>query len=279
MATGSEQTVYLAVNSANRLQPTTTTPAQYRVRIPSLVNLKRVRLTSFEMVNSGFTLTEQNNIVDWVYNGTTYATALPTGIYSVTDLASAVDTYLNAALGVPPSTTITVAYDSSTSRITVNSAGFAFQFLFASGANAMYSPAKLLGFPALDTALAASVTAPYAVSTMGDDYVYLCVRGWGVVLNTEGIGDAFAKLIWSSPTRYATYNSFAGGVYEFIPFVPRLDYIDVELRRPNGQLYDFNGVDHSFTLEVQLVNIRSGIARDGGPSPLDRVYGPASGNR
>ena len=232
----------------------TSTPSSYVVPFAQLVRVRSIELISSEVTNSRYLIDETNNMFDIVSSAApagTFTVTLTPGNYGATDLEIELDTQINAALGVAPGAIIVVVYTPSTSKYSFTRVdGSTFNLLLATGENARYAPLVEVGFAAVDTGLVASYIAPNVANLSGDDYALLCIQGMGIVLDSGGRSDCFAKHVWSVPARYATYNSFVSSRLEWNPPLPRLDRLVVSWFRPNGQPYNFNGVDHSFSVAV-----------------------------
>jgi hypothetical protein len=254
----------VSVNSRNAEATTTSSPQSYSVRLQApFVRVRRVQLLSTEFPNTRFLVDATNRMIDVNFETvpstfTTQALQLEQGYYNVTDLQAELDVRLNALLGLGPGVVFAVTFDPTTGRYTVARVdGLRFRFLFGTGTNATRAPTELFGFaPRTDTTLQTALTAPYAANCNGDDYSILCIAGLGCLQGTEPEippQDAFAKLIWPVPSRTQTFNTFHAGDCTFAQqpaFLGRLETLRVWVLRPNGQPYDFQGVHHSFTLEI-----------------------------
>jgi hypothetical protein len=257
----------LNVNSAHRLNPLTTTPNAYSISFAPLRRVRSVRLVSTEFTNSRYVIDATNNKLDFTSSAAplgTYVATLTAGHYASSDLVTELDLQLNAALGAAPSVIMTVSYSATTSKFTISRIdGNTFQLLLSSGTNALQAPLRELGFNRLDTAAGLTTyTAPNCANLTGDDYTMMCIDGLGTLVDaTRSINQSqgrpmytpesvHAKLIWNTPARYATTNSFASAPYLCPQPMMRLDTLRVSFYRPDGSVYDFNGVDHSFSLEV-----------------------------
>jgi hypothetical protein len=80
------------------------------------------------------------------------------------------------------------------------------------------------------------------------------------VLNTGEVNNVFAKIQLSTSVDQTTsgngygavaYNTFIGGERIFYEPIARMDSIDIQLFRSDGQLFDLRGRDISFTLEIE----------------------------
>jgi hypothetical protein len=230
------------------------TPSSYVVKVGPLHRVRSIELVSTEATNARFLIDATNNLIDIVSSAApagTFVVTLTPGHYGSSDLADELDKQMNAALGAAPGAIFTITYTASTAKFTIARVdGNSFNLLFASGANAAFAPLAELGFVASDSGLTTTVTGPNSANLSGDDYALLCLKDLGGIVDTGSSTDCFAKIVWSSPARYAAFNSFATVRHEWNPPLPRIDRLVVSWRRPNGKLYDFNGVDHSFSLLV-----------------------------
>lgn len=251
-----KRTRVVSVNSRNRLNFSTTTPNDYVVRLTTPIrNVRVIRLVTTEFTNARYVIDATNNQIDFqsavVSAGTKLATLTP-GHYNATDLQTELDYQLNAALGVAPGVGFTVSYNPATTRFTFTRIdGGTFAFLGATGANVSRAPLEQLGLQPLDTAQVTDYTCPNAANLQGDDYTLMALRNIGRMDGTEGCTEVFAKLIWPVPSRAQVNNAFASVDVEFLDQpLGRLSELAVRFLRPNGQVYDWQGVEHSFTLQV-----------------------------
>jgi hypothetical protein len=157
-----------------------------------------------------------------------------------------------------PGTVFTCTYSAITGKFTISRIdGGTFGWVHApvtatspgTGTVHIAAPFRELGLTEVTTATSLTVyEAPNVANLLGDDYAVMCIEQCGQMMGTEGIPDAFAKIIWASPSRTASYNSFIGGVTEFPAARTKMDLLSIKFMRPNGTLYEFNGVEHSFSL-------------------------------
>lgn len=89
-------------------------------------------------------------------------------------------------------------------------------------------------------------------------YIYLALKGLPAILHISqfnGVsahrsGDLFAKIQLDEIKGKVAYNTFVNAPLVFLNAIKQLDRLDIEWVDERGQLVDFGGVDHSFTLEV-----------------------------
>jgi hypothetical protein len=86
-----------------------------------------------------------------------------------------------------------------------------------------------------------------------DNFINLCISGLGTMQNVESntIEDIFAKILLPSGSGSVHYDTFTTTGKEFYDKPLReLTELDIRFLNNNNQLIDFNGYDHSFTLEI-----------------------------
>jgi hypothetical protein len=88
----------------------------------------------------------------------------------------------------------------------------------------------------------------------GSNYLLLTCRQFEVIQNLGIIKNAFAKInLNGSPGEYV-YNSFINTPKVFYNPIPELSELEFSIYGPSGDLYDFEGLDHSFTLEITSIS-------------------------
>lgn len=95
-----------------------------------------------------------------------------------------------------------------------------------------------------------NLVRPIALS--GENYVFMCVRELGNYINTGSVEDIFAKILLNKPPGDVLFNSFVPGpgvVFHEGP-LPELSKLAISMRTHSNSLFEFNGVDFSFTIEV-----------------------------
>jgi hypothetical protein len=241
--------VLLSIDSATRLDPTGTTSSDYHVAFQAIHGAYALRVVTAEVPCTQNIMTADNCVVDFVDDttATTAAATLTQGMYTGAQLATELQTQMNALVAGAP---YTVTFSSITQKLTVTRAAGLFHFLFATGAYASLSAAAVLGFSAADTTSAATATSDRIVQLQGETNVYLCLEGLGGILNSALISDVAAKVVFPTAARMATLQSLAAPIIVFPAPVPILRTLRVQFKRANGRLYDFQGLDNSFTVEI-----------------------------
>ena len=86
-----------------------------------------------------------------------------------------------------------------------------------------------------------------------DNFINMCITGLGTMQNTETntIDDIFAKILLPSGSGSVHYDTFTTTGKEFYDKPMReLTELEIMFVNDRNQLVDFNGYDHSFTLEI-----------------------------
>lgn len=90
------------------------------------------------------------------------------------------------------------------------------------------------------------------ISLAGENYVFLCINQLGNYVNTGSVDDIFAKILLNKPPGEVLFNSFVPGpgVVFYEGALPELSKLNVSIRTHANTLFEFNGVDFSFTIEI-----------------------------
>lgn len=226
-----------------------------------------------------------NGILYIDYNGTVYQVTLPNGNYSLTDAASplaagtlqaALKTALEAATSGPGGA-FTVTIDPNTQQITiVETNGVTFTLLFTYDSNNYVLPSNtfwglgyLLGFQKTNVASVTDggtevVVGSYPIQVNPYNYILMELdfinkmdesslenqRGGStdsVYAKIPLNGNSFSYVFFSTNSNYDVRSVMT-------PPLNKLQTIHVKFRHHDGTLVNFNNVDHSFTLELELLD-------------------------
>lgn len=148
---------YLKINSADRLNPTTTTPALFTINANQPIT--GLRLKDIYLPATAFNVASTNNTIYFTDTAPRIAVITP-GYYTNATLFTAISAAMTVASGV---STYTAQIISLTQNLLVSSTG-TFQFTFSQTTNSM---AEILGFSAVDTGVstAQSGFSPLNLST------------------------------------------------------------------------------------------------------------------
>jgi hypothetical protein len=92
-----------------------------------------------------------------------------------------------------------------------------------------------------------------AIDFTGEKYIYMISRtlGGDFATTTDGIENVFAKIQLAGNATSAIYNSFIGGIKIFYDApLNELNELDFQFVTADGELFEFNDRNHSFTLEI-----------------------------
>ena len=225
-----------------------------------------------------------NGILYIDYNGTVYTVVLPNGNYSLTDASSplaagTLQAALKTALDAATGGTFTVTIDPNTQKITITeTGGVAFTLLFAYDSNNYVLPSNtfwglgyLLGFQKTDIASSdpggsgiQSVVGSYPVQVNPYNYILMELdfinkmdetslenqRGGStdsVYAKIPLDGNSFSYVFFSTNASYDVRSVMT-------PPLNKLQTLHVKFRHHDGTLINFNNVEHSFTLELELLD-------------------------
>ena len=245
----------ICVDSRNRENFANTTPSNYEFRTPILQNVKQVRLITAEIPNTEYIFNATNNIIDFndiAGLGIVSATITP-GTYTANNLANEINTQMNAALGVGMGIIFTVTYLTDQQHFQIDRVdGNTFTLLWATGANTLVNAHYELGFENTDSAIGiTSDESDLVVKLSGENFVYLCLKDMGTLFTGENnVQDAFAKIIFNVPPRAYSFDSFSENARIYSTPLARIDRLYIKFNKYDGVQYDFNTVEHSFSLEV-----------------------------
>ena len=89
------------------------------------------------------------------------------------------------------------------------------------------------------------------VDISGDKYIYLSIKGFNKILDINKSISAFAKIILPSAPGKNMYNNFISTETTFDDKpLDELTELDIDFYDSLGNLFDFNRLNHSFTLEI-----------------------------
>jgi hypothetical protein len=89
----------------------------------------------------------------------------------------------------------------------------------------------------------------------GENYILMCSKTLNNFYNIGPVNDVFAKILLTDVPGTILFNTFVATPIIFDTPIPSLSELNFEYYLPNGNYFDFNGLDHSFTLEItELIN-------------------------
>jgi hypothetical protein len=93
-----------------------------------------------------------------------------------------------------------------------------------------------------------------SVNFGGENYIIMIARPLETFVSTGVIKSGFAKIILCDIPGNVIFNSYVNTSRLYDVPIHELFELEIEFRTPDGGLYDFRGLDHSFTLEIVTVN-------------------------
>lgn len=88
----------------------------------------------------------------------------------------------------------------------------------------------------------------------GDDYVIMVAEPLITLQSIGPIKDAFAKILLCDIPGKVLFNTFINTNRIYEDPLDQVSELKVDFYSPDGTLFDFNGLDHSYTLEIITVN-------------------------
>lgn len=276
----------IIVDSRDRQMNPGSHAGAYTVTLPAVYqNVYAVTLKTIEIPISfyAFSAAANNTTINVTYNGTTKNITIPDGNYSSSTLTTALNAAFAASSTGFGSGAIVADYSTSTAKMTFTGlAQFSFNLtptvpISANGGNSLTSNfttwwglGYFLGFTG--TTYASTSSSPYvirgvfAVNPFPTTYILMDIETLNKIDETSlddrkswRVNGAFAKIpmngnsgtvVFSLPD--TGYNPINRTVYN--PPISKLTQLLIKFRLHDGRIIDFNGVEHSFTLELELLD-------------------------
>jgi hypothetical protein len=89
-----------------------------------------------------------------------------------------------------------------------------------------------------------------ALSLTGENYIYLVCPELSSLQTIGSVDNVFAKILLSDVPGKVLFNTYISSPKMFDRPLSELSELRISFRTSTGELYDFNGIDHSFTLEI-----------------------------
>ena len=274
------------IDSRDRQLTGACSPGQYNVVLPAVYNnVYSITLRTYEipLTYNTFTSCQGNTSLSVTFGDgetlddpVTSIITIPDGNYTSITLQAAMTTALQAissrlSFTWSPNTLLsTIASTNAADVIMLNLSPSA-SVNCGAGTNVPVSTAWGLGYylgfyPQAYASVDGSITSSFMMNPNPDTYILMELGGLNKLDETglDGriagrIDGAFAKIPLTQNTgEYLFYADNSGTsplnrrVYN--PPIARLDRLSVRLRRHDGRTIDFNGGEHSFTLELELLD-------------------------
>jgi hypothetical protein len=99
-----------------------------------------------------------------------------------------------------------------------------------------------------------TTTPGNAVIMCGSNYILMTCEELNVMESFGAIKDIFAKILFVGSPGKISFNTFVDTPKIFYEPIQELQRLTLAFYSPNGKLYDFNGLDHSFTIEITTLD-------------------------
>lgn len=93
---------------------------------------------------------------------------------------------------------------------------------------------------------------PNSINLGSYNYILIVCNQIETLINNGPIKNAFAKILMSDSPQKTIFNSFVS--MSSVVDIAQLSELEFSFYTPYGLLYNFNGLDHSFTLEITTLN-------------------------
>jgi len=255
-------------DSADREDPTNSTPSEYFITHTERIDIVQMELLSAEIPNSEHVINATNNLIEFKHANDPgfplpLTATLTPGTYTGPEIANEINLQMNAAMGAAIGVEVNVTFNTITKLLTITGVTGNIELLFGplnpdtllDNPSFGNSPTTQLGFLAVNTAAAASATSNSIVNLSGEDYIYMQIvfpSGLtNVIQTTNNIPNVFAKIILNVPPDTVSFYSYVSNPLKFKPSYPRIRRLGFRFVKHDGTLYDFQSVNHSFTIEYK----------------------------
>jgi hypothetical protein len=109
--------------------------------------------------------------------------------------------------------------------------------------------------PDISPAMNIDTTTPgNSMILCGYNYILMTCEELPVIDTIGKIKKAFAKIIFTGIPGKMCFNSFIATPKIFYEPINQLSQLTIAFYSPEGELYDFNGLEHSFTIEITTLD-------------------------
>lgn len=283
----------IIVDSRDRQMNAGSHPGSYTVTLPTIYqNVVAATLKTIELPLTFYQFSAAINNVTLNFTYSSYGSAasplvatLPDGNYSASQLTAALNTAFNTAIVAAGGTTgsLTAVYSSITGKITFTGlAAFTFYLtpsipISARGGNSLtvnyttwWGLGYFLGFTAGTQAATNNgtnyiLTGQFAANPFPTNYILMDMDTMNKIDETSiddlkawKVNGAFAKIPTDGNSGDFVYltDSAAYQVNRAVysPPISKLSQLFIKFRLHDGRIIDFNGVEHSFTLEIEMLD-------------------------
>jgi hypothetical protein len=241
------------VDSRERQNYSTTNSNSYTIQFDKpFKNIVSLELLTTELPITQYVVNDYNNKLK--IDSTTIT--ITNGNYTSSELASEIETKIDTTTG---DSNYSVSANDITMKFTISHSSTNFTLDLSVDNNI----AKVIGFNATSQTGALTYTSQNTYDLFGEKYIVMHVNNFAsnIVSNQEKLEGAFAKIPLTQPlysVEYFNYDKLRA-FKEFHPPLASLDYLNLEFRTYGGQLYDFNGQDHSLTFLIKTKTYRKNM--------------------
>ncbi len=95
----------------------------------------------------------------------------------------------------------------------------------------------------------------YSIDLAGDNYIYLVCDQLGTINSQDAVvKNILGKILLSGLPGKILYNTYSPITLYYPNPIPELYTLDFKFITVDGSLFDFNNIDHSFTLKIVTTN-------------------------
>jgi hypothetical protein len=89
-----------------------------------------------------------------------------------------------------------------------------------------------------------------SITLEGINYIYMLIKGLQSVKTTNFLNNVFAKLLLNEVPGNIVFNSFISSPVRFTQLLSKLNELEISIVDPDGNSFNFNNLDYSFSLEI-----------------------------
>lgn len=247
-----EETKYtrVVVDSRVRNKNLFPNPNSYEIPFEDDINdVKTAKLIYMDIPMSLYLINENFNTIYFNINSISYMATIPTGNYNATELASEMQTQMNAiTTSASVATSFTVTYNTRLDKFTFSSTLLAFSLLFANNPRNL---ASLLGFSDIKAQYTSDInrdiTSEFRINLNYNNYIIMDIEQFDMLKSIDrDLNKSFA-MIPSSSTNLNIIDEL-NIIKHFSPSIPRLNKLRVRLYDRFGNPYDCQNMDHRFEI-------------------------------
>lgn len=245
------------VDSRERQNYSSTNANSYTIQFDKpFKNIVSLELLTTELPITQYVVNDYNNKLK--IDSTTIT--ITNGNYTSTELAAEIENKIQADTS---DANYYVSVNDITMKFTIYYDGVSPTNDFTLDLSVDNTIAKVIGFNATSQTGAITYTSQNTYDLFGEKYMVMNLNNFAsnIVSNQSKLEGAFAKIPLTQPlysVEYFNYDKLRA-FKEFHPPLASLDYLNLEFRTYGGQLYDFNGQDHSLTFLIKTKTYRKNM--------------------